>query len=79
MKYFWLAIGIAAGLSVGLTLGWFKGRSDTKASIQAKISTKQIEVYKDGKKLDEEVFNADDSLLCDMLGTCELQNNGESN
>lgn len=76
MKYLWLAIGFAAGLSVGLTIGWFKGRSDFETKIHNQMQSKQIKVFKDGKQIDEKVFSADDVGLCDMLGSCELRNDG---
>ena len=76
MKYLWLAIGFAAGLSVGLLVGWFKGLTDFEAKIHNKLQGQQIEVYKDGKRIDEKVFSADDVGLCDMLGSCELHNDG---
>lgn len=76
MKYFWLALGAVAGLALGFAVGFWKGGSAKEAYLLSQNKSQQIEVYKDGKKIDENVLSATDSALCDYLGGCELQDSG---
>lgn len=79
MKYFWIALGAVCGFALGFAVGFYKGGSAKEAYLLSQGKSQQIEVYKDGKKIDENVLSATDSALCDYLGGCELQqDNGGS-
>ena len=66
---------IGAAVAGALTL-YTKGRSDGKAALMARLASERIELMKDGRKIDEEIFNASDDELCAILGGC-LQPNDE--
>lgn len=79
MKYVWMVIGAAIAVVPVFAVGFWKGGSAKEAYLLSRAKTEQIEVYKDGKRIDENVLSSTDSALCDYLGGCELQqDNGGS-
>lgn len=58
-------------LVLGL-LGWthWQAFSGGKKYVLNKMAEERIEMFKDGKRIDETVFNADDVGLCTLLGGC---------
>jgi hypothetical protein len=68
----YLAVGllIAAGALYGA--GYIQGRSAGRDAVLARLKDDRITIFQDGKRIDEEVLNADDGALCSLLGGCEL-------
>ncbi|EHK57731.1 hypothetical protein [Allomesorhizobium alhagi] len=68
----WL-IAIAMLVAGGALGGaYLKGRADGRAVVSDKLKDDRITILKDGKKVDDEVFSADDHSLCALLGGCGL-------
>lgn len=62
-----------AGLALALALlgaAYLKGRSDGRQSILDRLAAAQVEIFKDGRRIDEKVLGADDAALCELLGGC---------
>lgn len=64
------AIGALLAVSIVLGAVYLKGRSDGRYALLAQLAADRIEIYQDGKKIDDEVFGADDPALCALLGGC---------
>ena len=75
-------IKVASGVVVGAILAigpvYFYGKSVGKTEVVSELKDDRIDILKDGKKIDEEVFNSDDAALCAILGGCELPDNGKA-
>ena len=76
----WLKIGSGAVAGAVLAFGpvYFYGKSVGQAEVVSELKDDRIDVLKDGKKIDEEVFNSDDAALCSLLGGCELPDDGKA-
>ena len=74
----WIKIGSGVIVGAALISGpvYFYGKSVGKAEVVSELKDDRIDVLKDGKKVDEEVFNSDDAALCAILGGC-LSDNSE--
>ena len=62
--------GVAAAFLAANSLSYFKGRSDSKAAIMAKLQADRVRILKDGKEITEDVLKLDTDGLCDVLGGC---------
>ncbi len=76
MKYVWMLVGAGIMLGPAFAVGFWKGGSAKEAYLLSQTKSQQIEVYKDGKKIDEQVLSATDSGLCAVLGGCEMSDDG---
>jgi hypothetical protein len=65
-----LVVGGLIALSFALGIGFVYGVKHQKAAFAAQVAEGKIQVLKEGKAVDEKVYNADDSTLCDLLGGC---------
>lgn len=65
-----MAVGGLIVLPFALGIGFVYGVKHQKAVFAAQVNEGKIQVLKDGKAIDEKVYNADDSTLCNMLGGC---------
>jgi hypothetical protein len=70
MKWVWMAIGAAVISAPAYGFGFYMGDAHRKDKIAAQQASGQIQIYKDGRQIDEKVLSADDVGLCDMLGGC---------
>lgn len=72
----WLRIG--AVLTVMAGLAWSHGCAyrSGKSAVLDRLKDDKITILKDGRKIDNEVLNADDPGLCALLGGCELPDDG---
>lgn len=70
MKWLWMVIGAAAISAPMYGFGFYMGDSSRKDKIAAQQASGQIQIYKDGRQIDEKVLSADDATICDMLGGC---------
>lgn len=62
-----LALLIVVGLGISHSMAFKAGKS----SIEQKLKDDRITILKDGRKIDESVFSADDSgLTCLLLDNC---------
>jgi len=63
------AMAVAAAI-ISLGVGFVWGVKHHKETVAARTAADKIVILKGGKQVDEEVFNADDAALCDILGGC---------
>ncbi len=63
---------IGAVLAAGLVIGgsYWHGYANGKEAVLQKLKDERITLLKDGQKIDDEVLNADDAELCELLGSC---------
>lgn len=67
--YIYGAVLLALSVSIGGS--YLKGRSDEKASIMSQLASDKIQILQDGKEVDNEVLNSNDTALCILLGGCD--------
>ncbi len=72
-----IAILAIAGIALGGT--YIKGRFDGRHALLQQLAADRIKIYQDGRKIDDEVFGADDPALCALLGGCGVPDDAESN
>lgn len=71
-----MSIGMIIRLtSIGLLMAlfvfvYFKGRNDENIRIANELKEDRITILKDGKKIDDQVLNSDDTGICAILGGC---------
>jgi len=70
LKYVHYAVGGLIVLPLAFGSGYVMGIRYHKATVESRMKDERITILKDGKKIDDQVFNADDSALCAMLGGC---------
>ena len=70
-------IALAFALIVGGI--YLKGRADGRAKLVAQLEADRVQVYKDGKRIDDEIYAADDPALCVLLGGCGLPDEADGN
>lgn len=58
---------------------YLKGRTDGRSALLQQLAADQIEIYQDGRKIDDKVFSADDPALCALLGGCVMSNDTDGN
>jgi hypothetical protein len=68
--------GIVIGAALAAAPAYLIGRHAAKTEIAASLQAGRITILKDGQKIDEEAFQADDADLCLLLGGC-VQPNGQ--
>ncbi len=65
-----LAVGALAGVLLMFGPVYFYGKSVGKADLVTQLQEDRAEIVKDGKQVDENVYSADDAMLCSLLGGC---------
>lgn len=75
----WIKIG--SGVLVGAVFisgpVYFYGKSVGRADLVGELQEDRVNILKDGKKIDEKAYVADDASLCALLGGCELPDDGK--
>lgn len=66
--YLYAAIGVA--ILAGLSTLYYWGYSAGKQQVVERLQNDRITILRDGKKVDEKVFAADDDALYCMLVEC---------
>lgn len=59
---------LGAALLVGGSYWW--GYDSGKDSVLTRLKDDRITILQDGKRIDEEILDADDDALCALLGGC---------
>ncbi|MDJ1465647.1 hypothetical protein [Nitratireductor sp. GZWM139] len=74
-----LGKALAAVLAVSVMVGgiYLYGHQRGAASVLQRLQSDRITILKDGRKIDEEALGADDTVLCALLGGCELPDGGD--
>ena len=74
-----LGKALAAVLAVSVMAGgiYLYGHQRGAASVLQRLHSDRITILKDGRKIDEEALDADDTGLCALLGGCELPDGGD--
>jgi hypothetical protein len=70
MNYLTLAIGVIVGAALMVAPAYLTGKRTGKAEIAVALQGVRITILKDGQKIDEKAFAADDVDLCLLLGGC---------
>ncbi len=68
----WLALGAVLVLGAATGASYLKGRADGRSALEARLMADRVQILKDGKDITDEVLDADDAGLCELLGGCEL-------
>lgn len=77
----WVKLGAAAALGAAVVYLPFVsyGKSLGRADVIAQLQEDRVAILKDGKRIDEEVYSADDAYLCTLLGGCGLSDSPRGN
>lgn len=65
-----MVLGALIVLPFALGIGFVYGIKHQKNVVAARAANDKVVILKDGKQIDEKVFSASDSALCDLLGGC---------
>ena len=69
-KYVHYVVGGLVVLPFALAIGIVIGVKWHKDTIESRVKDDKIVILKEGRRIDEQVFNADDAALCDLIGGC---------
>lgn len=70
LTYLKMGLGALIVFPVALGIGFIFGVKHQKSVVAAQVAEAKITILKDGKRVDDKVFDADDTTLCTLLGGC---------
>jgi hypothetical protein len=70
MRWVWIGIGALASVPLIAIPSYLYGAAQGKAKLRNELVEQRLVTKDKISELDEIVFNADESALCDLLGSC---------